>query len=88
MGYGAGIYAMIMASILQSAVYLPPSTLPVYYHLIPQFTFARALLHITNKCRVASCYQTLADFETIEGRFNVAILYVQALVFAVLAWYC
>lgn len=61
-GYGAGIYAMIMASILQAIVYNPPFTLPFYYHLIPQFTFTRAILYFATECREASCYQSISEF--------------------------
>jgi len=72
---------------LSFIVYVSPTTMPWYYHLIPTMSFVRSVNYVTNECMLASCYGHLSQMTQGEAKASIAMLYVHAVVQLALAWY-
>jgi len=86
-GYGIAVYFMAIAQIIGNVIYVIPFNMPWYYHLVPTFSFVRAMQHLTIECLANSCYGKFDDLTATEARVSIAMLYVHTVVYAALAWY-
>ena len=86
-GYGLAVYLMCVSQILNNVVYVIPSIIPIWYHLIPTFTFCRAMQHTTIQCLFYDCFRTMSEIENPEATFAIIMLYVQFVLYGFLAWY-
>lgn len=86
-GYGIAVYFMAISLVLCTVLHVLPSRLPWYYHVIPTFTFTRAVQHSTIECLLYHCFSTWDSVTATEARVSIALLYVHAVVYGALAWY-
>lgn len=86
-GYGVGIYLMIMACLIQCVIYWPPYPMPWYLYIEPTFSFVRGLMYLTYQCKMKDCYKDVASFTEFDGQMTIASLYIEAFLYIILAYY-
>jgi len=66
-GYGIAVFCMAIAQIVGNVIYVIPYWLPWYYHLLPTFTFCRAIQHVSVQCFAGMCFGSISDLYNPES---------------------
>lgn len=72
LGYTVSTTVQFMCIYTCIQMYNQPFTIPLYYYLLPYFSFSRVYYYISKNCLENRCYQSLSE---VQGEARTALLF-------------